>query len=260
MSKVIVERSRRGGKYSRDKKWTGDIEDAPRREGMRARHSDRKSLNENLSPLKKFLNKQVGRHWDQVFSEICANIKLSNTVQRHVREHIKDFVEADVYSENGKVFYNKNLRYATNRELSYQQLYICPKTGVLKKYNKNRIKKTKYQEKTPLEKDLSMLSWSCPIEIDLNDPFEIIRVHQDLMTNSKLKEKSTQIHAKLDFASSRFNSFEGVKKFFSKYPKIEKENSYWKEYYRLYKEHLKEEEFRKNQKNEANPETEPSSK
>ena len=75
MAQVIVERPRlRGG--STRKGRTGDWDAMPSREGMRRPHvlrGDPKPLNENLSPLRRFLERQVGRPWDKVYWRLpCA--------------------------------------------------------------------------------------------------------------------------------------------------------------------------------------------
>ena len=95
MFKIIVERPRRYGPGG----WTRgrphrDVENAPSHEGIRRRYSDyeRKELNENLAPLRRYLVRQVGRPWNKVFGEICQHLRNDNTVQEHVRLHLDDFV------------------------------------------------------------------------------------------------------------------------------------------------------------------------
>jgi hypothetical protein len=71
MFKIIVERPRRYGLGG----WTRgrpprNVQDAPCYEGMRRRYSDyeRKELNENLAPLRRYLVRQVGRPWNKIFA------------------------------------------------------------------------------------------------------------------------------------------------------------------------------------------------
>ena len=49
-------------------------------------------LNENLAPLRRFLERQVGRPWGKVYAEIAERLKPTSTVQQHVRDHLADFV------------------------------------------------------------------------------------------------------------------------------------------------------------------------
>lgn len=94
MAKVIVTRPRildsviRRGRLS-------PPEVLPKKIGLRRHAQERggfKMLNENLSPLRRFLEAQTGKPWDAVYSEIAANLKVTSTVQQHVRDHLKDFV------------------------------------------------------------------------------------------------------------------------------------------------------------------------
>lgn len=147
MFKVIVERERRGGGRER-KGRKKDFDDLPKKEGMRRAHADRKSLNENLAPLKRFLNKAVGRPWNNVFSEICEHINVNSTVQQHVRQHIFDFVHnKDIRIEDsGKVTYR--LRYGgAYIELWHGSLYVHPRTGILCKYQRKDRKTWRSQWK-----------------------------------------------------------------------------------------------------------------
>ena len=52
------------------------FDDMPTHEGMRRGHAlrgDRKELNENLTPLRCFLESQVGRPWDKVYPDYASS-------------------------------------------------------------------------------------------------------------------------------------------------------------------------------------------
>ena len=94
MAKVIVERPRRGGGGTR-KGRERPPEELPFGEGMRrphVRHYRGKELHENLAPLRRYLDRQVGRPWRKVYAEIAANLRVASTVEQHVRDHVEDFV------------------------------------------------------------------------------------------------------------------------------------------------------------------------
>jgi hypothetical protein len=94
MAKVIVTRARILEDAARKGRSVPD-EIQPKSIGLRRHVRERggfKVLNENLAPLRRYLEAQVGRPWDKVYSEIAANLRVSNTVQQHVRDHLKDFV------------------------------------------------------------------------------------------------------------------------------------------------------------------------
>lgn len=112
MFKVIVERPRRGVGYFRTlpndyraaKHFKLDdeldvVDEFWGTQPMRNRKIgwERKELNENLNPLYRFLKKQVGRPWNEVYSEISENLDTGSTVKQHVRDHLKDFVALKTY-------------------------------------------------------------------------------------------------------------------------------------------------------------------
>lgn len=134
MSRMIVGRPRRGGRYRRGRPVP--LEDLPHREGIRRRHQisgGSKELNENLAPLRRYLARQVGRPWDKVYADIAAHLRVDNTVQRHVRDHLHDFVAIKPrrrydwyfpYPGEGKVPFSRPC---------YQPLYVDEKDGILKR-------------------------------------------------------------------------------------------------------------------------------
>lgn len=159
MAKQIVERERAG---------SGNGEDTSRHERRTARHRlrngdedfevvrgikahvkggkrHRKSFNENLNPLRRFLLKNIGRPWDKVYSEICEHIKLNSTVQRHILEHLEMDVDTNVRIINGKPYKFSGFKYAldsnidgwvpltTYRGSLFPDLYVDPCNGLLKK-------------------------------------------------------------------------------------------------------------------------------
>jgi hypothetical protein len=92
-----------------------------------------KSLNENLAPLRRYLERQVNRPWDKVWSEVSENLSASSTVQQHVRDHVTDFVAIRSFMKDGTVFVTG--RYGEPRTLreTHQRLYVDPRTGILRK-------------------------------------------------------------------------------------------------------------------------------
>jgi hypothetical protein len=139
MSKVIVERPRHGSAVRRRLGRTSPLEDEEG-EPLRARAprtnrlAKTKYLNENLSPLKRYLESQVNRPWNKVFSEISTHLKPSSTVQQHVRDHLEDFVAFRTRMQDGKVMAS-NLRRGRECALEddHRRFYVHPKTGILKR-------------------------------------------------------------------------------------------------------------------------------
>jgi hypothetical protein len=155
MAKVIVERPRHGsrargqGKGYRKKIGRIPWEDQPHRERIKPFNYS-KTLNEHLGPLRRYLLSQVGRPWNKVFSEICAHINRRNPVQDHVRDHVADYVALHVRLINGVPYLVAG--YWVDRPLSegYHLLYVCPRTGLLKRVPRKSRKRKPEKRKTPL--------------------------------------------------------------------------------------------------------------
>lgn len=133
MFKVIVERPRRGGNFRGERRAPAIDEESPARESLRWRHIDRKWLNENLNPLERYLQRQVGRPWDKVFSEICQGIDRRSTVQQHIHQHVGDFVAVTVVMVGGEP--QSISRWGEPRPLSEHwapRFYVDPRTGLLR--------------------------------------------------------------------------------------------------------------------------------
>jgi hypothetical protein len=94
MYKVIVERPRKGSRHTNasDSRIFRGSEEVASKIGIKRGHLDRKYLNENLAPLRRFLESQVGRPWNKVYAELSRGIDRRNTVQEHIYTHIESYV------------------------------------------------------------------------------------------------------------------------------------------------------------------------
>jgi hypothetical protein len=121
---------------------------APRRVGT----DDRKSLNENLAPLRRYLERQVNRPWDKVWSEICAKLRPDSTVQQHVRDHVGDFVAVKTFIKDGAVWTaDAFLTSPQPLKESRLRLYVDPRSGLLRR---NKYFKTYKQKKAARTREL----------------------------------------------------------------------------------------------------------
>ena len=116
-----------------------------RRGAKLARHS--KWLNENLAPLRRYLERQVNRPWDKVWSDICENLSTASTVQQHVRDHIVDFVGVHSFVKDGVVFVAPP-RHGALQPLaeSHYRLYVDPRSGLLRKNKHYKSWQAKHRE------------------------------------------------------------------------------------------------------------------
>lgn len=64
-----------------------------------------KNLNENLSPLRNFLRKSVGKKWDDVFAEISKACPHDSAVNAHIYQHLFQYVEINpIFGDDGVVY------------------------------------------------------------------------------------------------------------------------------------------------------------
>jgi len=148
MDRILVGRPRLGGRVSKGTgrgKDSRNLEDLPTKESMKHRwkKSDLKTLNENLAPFYRYLCKQVGRPWNDVYSEIREQINARSAVQLHILQHLEQYVEKHVeYDEKGIPHKKSAYSYASSE---VDGLYVCPDTGILKEHKRpswrNRFKK-----------------------------------------------------------------------------------------------------------------------
>jgi hypothetical protein len=139
MARVIVQRPRIRA-FSKRGMRRLPLEELPAHEGMRRPHELRgcsKSFNENLAPLRRYLERQVGRPWNKVYSEIAARLHTSSTVQQHVRDHLQDFVALCARRRSRTVFHLDGRR-ERHEALWHQPLYVDPRDGTLKRTDRVR--------------------------------------------------------------------------------------------------------------------------
>ena len=128
MYKIVVERPRRSKDLkARALRFRNSL-DGPSHLGMRVGYGYRE-LNENLAPLRRYLHSQVGRPWDRVFGEICSRIDRRNPVQRHIHQHIDQFIATRVQIRAGKLI--ECGKFGLRRLGGSSELYVNPRTGLI---------------------------------------------------------------------------------------------------------------------------------
>lgn len=142
MDKIIVERPRVGRYSARKGRALRDGDYARTHLGMgwiSDRQAGTKAFNENLSPLKRYLDRQVNRPWSKVYSEIRANIDAGNTVQAHILQHIYDFITVHPRQVTPSKHAPCGLAKADFRRLPWGHgiqvgdLYVDPADGIIKR-------------------------------------------------------------------------------------------------------------------------------
>jgi hypothetical protein len=144
MFKVIVERPRRrawsGPGEARARLLRAFADDPVPLTGRRAASlaGDRKHLNENLAPLRRYLGRQVGRPWRKVFAEICATLGPGSTVKQHVRDHVEDLIMVRIGIGRDGAWLAGPGRGRRDAGDWPQRLYVDPTDGIVKETAKLR--------------------------------------------------------------------------------------------------------------------------
>jgi hypothetical protein len=149
MAKVVIERPRWG--HDLPSKKTGmrvrrydpedEYEDSPKRLSGRAKYPKgaTKSFSDFLNPLERFLQKNVGRPWDKVYSELCQHLDRRKTTGRHVFQHLEDYVSVNCFYDGGGELWIDGYygRPEPVSEMRWHRLvyYVDPRTRLLCRFD-----------------------------------------------------------------------------------------------------------------------------
>lgn len=126
-NKVITDDGKHcgGGKYPRCR--AGD----EKRESMRSRRgwSEQKETGDNLKPLWRFMKSRVGKNWDKTYSEFCSLYDRRKLINKHVHDHIRDWMDtefryADFYVDKNGILQHQTWTYY-RREPEPQTRFAC---------------------------------------------------------------------------------------------------------------------------------------
>lgn len=147
MAEVIIERPRSLNHYAirRQHKKTGlrirnydpdnEYDDLPTHLSS-SRHKQygraAKDMGDLLGPIYRFLHSNVGRPWDQVWSEICQQIDRRNLAKNHLFEHFDGIVETNTFiGDDGDVYICEFDGFRKAKDLRGKGFYVHPTTGLL---------------------------------------------------------------------------------------------------------------------------------
>lgn len=154
MFEIIIERPRYGGGRKGKGRYTTrnrtDPERLPNKEPMWFR-GQTKCLNENLAPLRRFLQRRVGRPWNDVWSELRTFLSPSSTVHKHVFDHVLQYVELNPIIIDGiphrpEASGPKRDKFWPLSNYGWRGFYVCPRTGLL------RVARADHERKAHTEK------------------------------------------------------------------------------------------------------------
>ena len=153
MHRIIINRPRKVGASAR-KGRARKLDELPTKQGMlrgvRERGGD-KSFRDHLKPLRRYLEKQVGRPWNKVFSEVMTGRRFDSTIHRHLVRHIEEFI-AIKPRRRVITFGRKTSRPERREYLWAQPFYVDEDDGILKRTDKlpeekDRRRKIKAQQR-----------------------------------------------------------------------------------------------------------------
>src|SRR6266542_4641376 len=141
MKHVVIRRPRTGGEGGNSRPPKGSkrrwqripVEDHPKTESTARRRRygwQCKELNDHLSPLRRWLRKQCGRRWDDVYAEICAHLRTDSVIQAHVRDHVNQDVVKDTRLVDGVACDSKGD--PINPGWPWRRFYVDPRDGTLR--------------------------------------------------------------------------------------------------------------------------------
>jgi hypothetical protein len=140
MGKVITERPRTGSRYKKDDKGYKKLLqkeglDHVRQEKIKMRGGNERNFTDVIGPLAGFLEKNVGRPWDKVLSEINQSLPATGGVSYiHARDHLFQLVETKTRLIEGELCDSKGLPIR-----GWVRFFVCPK-GFLRKRKRERYK------------------------------------------------------------------------------------------------------------------------
>lgn len=139
MGKIITEKPRggsgaRNAKTAMSIKWQGhdgdyDIPQKQSSSRHRIHGYNAKEFTDVLGPLYRYLDKQVGRPWNKVHSELCEVLDKRKLTHAHVFTHIDSYVEKDVYKGVDGKWHSRP--YGGLIGDRYGGLYVHPKSGLI---------------------------------------------------------------------------------------------------------------------------------
>ena len=137
MHKVVVERPRAKSwcvpQFPRPKR---PFDDLPKHQSMKAAHKVHKSFTDVLGPLKRWLRRQIGRPWNDAYSEACAVIKPDSVVRAHIKTHLLEMVVRHTFLKDGELWCRNGKWDAVEVPITalvsrWRIAYVNPATGIL---------------------------------------------------------------------------------------------------------------------------------
>jgi len=150
LDEEVIECYRRGWRSKHGKGYlkrtrAGKDDGPTMHEGIKARHTgERRGLNDNLEPLIRYLLAHRGKHWDQVYSDLCRSLDTSTVTGQHVIQHLKHMVHTNVVKDGKRFITHDGGRpreLTDNAWFRVPNFYVHPKSGVLLEVKRKRMER-----------------------------------------------------------------------------------------------------------------------
>jgi hypothetical protein len=136
------------------------------------RYNEGRNFADKLNPIRRWLESQDGRYWDDVYSEICRRFPGRSLAGRHVLLHIKNFVV---------------MSYETNQYRGYGTIYVN-EDGIIKVQQRRRYTYLKdgyvekvYESRARIE---SVIHWILDNGLHQELNHAMTHMHKTLITNT----------------------------------------------------------------------------
>lgn len=100
-----------------------------------------KSFNDHLTPLYRYLKRNVGRPWNKVYSEISESADSRSTTGHHLRDHVKQYVCTDIEAAEERVAALKAGERWFHSFRVFSAAFYVDRKGFLRKFPERAVKR-----------------------------------------------------------------------------------------------------------------------
>ncbi|MCC6574693.1 MAG: hypothetical protein IT462_13000 [Planctomycetes bacterium] len=130
LDRVIINKPRWNPRDDSSRLRWCDLEDAPAREPINP-YNNRKGFTDRLGPLRRWLDAQVGRHWDKVYGDLCGSLDRRKVSADHVFLHAMRWIALNTRKVDGEIVDSAG-NPLVGRYRPYD-FYVCPLSGMFRR-------------------------------------------------------------------------------------------------------------------------------
>lgn len=165
------------------------------------------SFDDNLEPLLRFLQQSVGRHWDDVYSELSQQLDRSTVTGLHVFQHLEHYISTSPQED----FNPKNY---TSRKTGVGRWFrIHPNTGILLTGKNGNDHNGPFPKKARFKKEKEKRKSKLRLGLPLEKPAKPALLQPQTLLRHILKNELTDSRKQPDWhllANTSFDLSDGV--------------------------------------------------